>query len=101
MPESSDLAYYVYLLASRRNGSLYCGVTNDLIRRVWEHKEGLTDGFSKKYGVKMLVWFETHEDINAAITREKQIKEWRRDWKLEMIEKTNPYWRDLYPELLA
>ena len=101
MPESSDLAYYVYLLASQRNGTLYCGVTNDLIRRVWEHKEGLTDGFSKKYGVKMLVWFETHEDINAAITREKQIKEWRRDWKLEMIEKTNPYWRDLYPELLA
>ena len=95
------MPYYVYLLASRRNGTLYCGVTNDLVRRVWEHKEGLTDGFSKKYGVKMLVWFETHEDINAAITREKQIKEWRRDWKLEMIEKTNPYWRDLYPELLA
>jgi putative endonuclease len=91
----------VYLLAGRRNGTLYCGVTNDLVRRVWEHKEGLADGFSKKYGVKMLVWFETHEDINAAITREKQIKEWRRDWKLEMIEKTNPYWRDLYPELLA
>ena len=95
------MPYYVYLLAGRRNGTLYCGVTNDLVRRVWEHKEGLTDGFSKKYGVKMLVWFETHEDINAAITREKQIKEWRRDRKLEMIEKTNPYWRDLYPELLA
>jgi putative endonuclease len=95
------LPYYVYLLVGRRNGTLYCGVTNDLVRRVWEHKEGLADGFSKKYGVKMLVWFETHEDINAAITREKQIKEWRRDWKLEMIEKTNPYWRDLYPELLA
>ena len=95
------MPYYVYLLAGRHNGTLYCGVTNDLVRRVWEHKEGLADGFSKKYGVKMLVWFETHEDINAAITREKQIKEWRRDWKLEMIEKTNPYWRDLYPELLA
>ena len=93
------MPYYVYLLASRRNGTLYCGVTNDLVRRVWEHKEGLTDGFSKKYGVKMLVWFETHEDINAAITREKQIKAGNRARKLALIEAMNPEWNDLYESL--
>ena len=95
------MAYYVYLLASRHNGTLYCGVTSDLIKRMYEHKEGLVEGFTKKYGVKALVWFETHEDVNEAITREKQIKEWKREWKVEMIERSNPCWRDLHPELLA
>jgi putative endonuclease len=95
------LAYYVYLLASRHNGTLYCGVTSDLIKRMYEHKEGLVEGFTKKYGVKAPVWFETREDVNEAITREKQIKEWKREWKVEMIERSNPYWRDLHPELLA
>jgi putative endonuclease len=95
------LQYYVYLLASRRNGTLYCGVTSDLVKRVWEHKEGLADGFTKTHGVKTLVWFETHEDVNEGIKREKQIKEWKREWKLEMIEKGNPYWRDLYPEVVG
>jgi putative endonuclease len=95
------MAYYTYLLASQRNGTLYCGVTSDLIKRVWEHKEGLADGFTKKYGVKMLVWFEIHEDVNEAIIREKQIKEWQRKWKLELIEKTNPHWRDLYEDLMG
>jgi putative endonuclease len=92
------LQYYVYLLASRRNGTLYCGVTSDLVKRVWEHKEGLADGFTKTHGVKTLVWFETHEDVNEGIKREKQIKEWKREWKLE---KGNPYWRDLYPEVVG
>jgi putative endonuclease len=92
--------YHVYLLASRRNGTLYCGVTSDLIKRVWEHKEGVVQGFTERYGVKTLVWFETHENVIEAIAREKQIKEWKRAWKLEMIEKANPTWRDLYEELL-
>jgi putative endonuclease len=92
--------HHVYLLASRRNGTLYCGVTRDLIKRVWEHKEGVVQGFTERYGVKTLVWFETHEDVIEAIAREKQIKEWKRAWKLEMIEKANPTWRDLYEELL-
>jgi putative endonuclease len=95
------MAYYTYLLASQKNGTLYCGVTGDLIKRVWEHKEGLADGFTKKYGVKTLVWFETHEDVNESIKREKQIKEWQRKWKLELIEKTNPQWRDLYEDLMS
>jgi putative endonuclease len=88
-------------LASRRNGNLYCGVTSNLIKRVWEHREGLAEGFTKQYGVKTLVWFESHEEAKEAITREKQIKEWKREWKLEMIERSNPYWRDLYPDLLG
>jgi putative endonuclease len=95
------VAYYTYLLASKKNGTLYCGVTSDLIKRVWEHKEELADGFTKRYGVKTLVWFEVHEDVNEAIKREKQIKEWQRKWKLELIEKTNPHWRDLYEDLLG
>ncbi len=90
---------WVYLLASRRNGALYCGVTNDLARRVWEHREGVADSFTRKYGIKTLVWAEQHEDIREAIVREKRIKEWRRAWKMELIESVNPDWRDLYPEL--
>lgn len=94
-------SYYVYLLASRRKGTLYVGVTNDLSKRVWQHKQDLVDGFTKKYGVKSLVWFEQTESIESAIVREKQIKKWNRDWKVELIEKTNPQWRDLYEEIAA
>jgi putative endonuclease len=91
--------YYVYILASRRNGTLYIGVTNDLIRRVWEHREGLIAGFTKKYAVKMLVYYEEHGDIGFAIQRETSLKRWRRNWKLDLIEKTNPDWLDLYPRI--
>jgi putative endonuclease len=94
-----ERTYYVYLLASRRNGTLYVGVTNDLVRRVWEHKQGLIDGFTKKYAVKLLVWYEETPSIEAAIQREKQIKKWNRAWKLELIEKRNPNWQDLYEDL--
>ncbi len=92
---------YVYILASGRYGTLYIGVTSDLIRRVWQHREGLAEGFTKQYNVKQLVWYEQHTDIYAAITREKQIKEWRRDWKIELIQKTNPLWLDLFPDICA
>ena len=91
---------YVYLLASGRYGTLYLGVTSDLIKRVWQHREGLAEGFTKQYGVKTLVWFETHYDVLEAITREKQIKKWNRKWKIELIQKANPLWRDLYPEIV-
>lgn len=95
----SERKYYIYILASKRNGSLYTGVTSDLVKRVWEHKEGLVDGFTKKYGIKMLVYFETFEDPQNAITREKQIKKWKRSWKIELIEKENPEWSDIYFEI--
>ena len=90
--------YYVYILASKRNGTLYIGVTNDLARRTYEHKEKTVKGFTQKYGVSMLVYYEIHGNINAAITREKQLKKWNRDWKLRLIEKHNPRWNDLYNE---
>jgi len=90
----------VYVLASKRNGTLYVGVTTDLVKRVYEHKNDLADGFTKKYQVHMLVYFETHEDISTAITREKQIKKWNRTWKIELIEQQNPEWQDLYDGLL-
>ena len=90
----------VYILASRKNGTLYVGVTSDLIKRIWEHKEKVVEGFTKQYGVDKLVWFEMHETMESAITREKAIKEWKRKWKLELIEKANRDWRDLYPDLL-
>ncbi len=86
----------VYLLASKRNGTLYVGVTSDLVKRIWEHREGLVEGFTKKYGVKMLVWYEQHETFETAIMREKAIKKWSRAWKLDLIEKTNPGWADLW-----
>jgi putative endonuclease len=92
-------SYFVYLLASRRNGTLYVGVTSDLTKRVWEHKHGLAEGFTKKYGVKSLVWFEQTDSIESAIVREKQIKKWRREWKVELIEKNNPQWKDLFEEI--
>jgi putative endonuclease len=94
-----DHAYYVYILASQRNGTLYVGVTNDLIRRVQEHREGLVPGFTKRYGVKLLVYFEAHQEITEAILREKRIKRWRRNWKLQLIEDRNPRWLDLWSEL--
>jgi len=94
-----DHAYYVYILASQRNGTLYVGVTNDLIRRVQEHREGLVPGFTKRYGVKLLVYFEAHQEITEAILREKRIKRWQRNWKLQLIEGQNPQWLDLWPEL--
>jgi putative endonuclease len=90
----------VYLLASQRNGPLYTGVTSDLVKRVWEHKNDLVDGFTKRYGVHSLVWYELHESMDSAITREKTIKGWKRRWKLELIEASNPDWRDLYESLL-
>ena len=91
--------YFVYILASKRNGTLYIGVTNDLARRVWEHREGLVEGFTKKYGVKMLVYSETFEDIHAAIARETRLKKYKREWKINLIQKDNVYWRDLYEML--
>ncbi len=88
--------FHVYILASQRNGTLYTGVTSNLIQRVWQHKQGFADGFTGKYGVKKLVHFEVHETAESAITREKQIKKWRRAWKLRLIEENNPDWNDLY-----
>ena len=90
----------VYLLANRRNGTLYVGVTSGLIKRVWEHKNHVVEGFTKKYGVDRLVWYELHQTMESAIGREKAIKEWKRAWKLELIEKSNPEWTDLYEGLL-
>jgi putative endonuclease len=91
----------VYILAKGRNGTLYVGVTSNLPGRVWQHRRDLVDGFTKRYRVHDLVWFEVHETMESAINREKAIKGWRRSWKLELIEKTNPYWRDLYPEICS
>jgi putative endonuclease len=88
--------YYVYILASQRNGALYVGVTNDVVRRVSEHRQDLTPGFTTKYGVKRLVWYEAHRDINVAIAREKRIKRWKRAWKVALIEAENPQWLDLW-----
>ena len=90
----------VYLLASQRNGTLYARVTSDLIRRVWEHKNDLTDGFTKRYGVHTLVWYEVHDNMESAIRREKAIKKWRRTWKITLIEQLNALWQDLYEELV-
>lgn len=94
-----ERVYFVYILASRRNGTLYVGVTNDLIGRVTEHRDGLIPGFTKRHGVKLLVYFEEHADIDEAIRREKRVKRWRRTWKLELIESASPHWRDLWFEL--
>nr|WP_314543545.1 GIY-YIG nuclease family protein [uncultured Massilia sp.] len=90
---------YVYILASGLNGTLYVGVTSDLVKRVWQHREGLAEGFTKRHDVKRLVWYEVHGDITEAIRREKQIKKWERSWKIELIQKTNPVWRDLYADI--
>ncbi len=90
----------VYILASKRNGTLYTGVTSNLVKRVWEHKNALTYGFTSKYGVHTLVWYEVHAAIEPAIQREKAIKSWKRVWKIKIIEDMNPQWCDLYPDLL-
>jgi putative endonuclease len=90
----------IYILASQPKGTLYIGVTSNLVKRCWEHKEGLVDGFTKDYAVYRLVYFELFSEMVPAITREKQIKKWNRAWKIELIEKQNPEWRDLWPSLL-
>jgi putative endonuclease len=86
----------VYILASKRNGTLYIGVTGDLIKRTWEHKNNMVEGFTKRYGVHRLVWYEQHDNMESAIEREKRLIEWKRAWKLELIEEANPNWQDLY-----
>lgn len=91
--------YFVYILASKRNGTLYTGVSNNILRRVIEHKRKLVKGFTEKYNVDKLVWYEQTSDIRIAIQREKQIKKWLRKWKLELIEETNPDWKDLFYEI--
>ncbi|VXB82434.1 GIY-YIG nuclease family protein [Brevundimonas sp. G8] len=95
------MAFFTYIVASRRNGTLYTGSTEDLIKRVAEHRDKLRPGFTSRYGVVLLVWYETHETRDAAIVRERQIKEWKRAWKLELIERKNPAWADLFPTLLG
>ncbi len=94
------MSYWVYILASGRGGTLYVGVTNDLVRRTYQHREGLVAGFTKKYGVKSLVYFEQHDTALAAIQREKNIKHWSREWKIDLIVSMNPAWRDLYDEIV-
>ena len=94
-----DKIFAVYILASGRNGTLYIGVTSDLPKRAWQHREGIAEGFSKEYGVKNLVWFEVHDNAESAITREKQLKKWNRLWKLRLIEEKNPGWRDLFADI--
>jgi putative endonuclease len=104
LPPPASIArmdYFVYLLANRRQGALYVGVTNNLVRRVHEHREGLAEGFTKRYGIKMLVWFESTPSVEAAIAREKQLKNWKRQWKVALIETENREWRDLYPSILG
>ncbi|MFU8833622.1 MAG: GIY-YIG nuclease family protein [Wenzhouxiangella sp.] len=90
----------VYILASKRNGTLYVGVTSNLVKRVWEHKNNLVEGFTQKYDVHQLVWYEVHEEMESAIAREKQLKGWRRAWKISLIEQENPEWIDLYDSIL-
>lgn len=93
--------FYIYILASQRNGTLYVGVTSNLIRRIWEHKEGIIEGFTKKYSIKNLVYYEQHGTAESAIRREKRLKEWKREWKLKLIEKFNLTWSDLYKNILG
>ena len=93
------MTYWVYILASEPGGTLYIGVTNNLVRRVYEHREGLAESFTKRYGVKTLVYFEAHETIAAALQREKNIKHWSRKWKIELIRSMNPDWRDLWEDI--
>jgi putative endonuclease len=92
--------YAVYIIANKRNGTLYTGFTSDLVKRVYEHKHDLVESFTKKYGIHMLVYYETGGDYESTLQREKQIKEWKRNWKIALIEKGNPEWRDLYDDIL-
>ena len=96
-----EKTYCVYILASSRYGTLYTGVTSDLVKRVWQHREKLVEGFTKEYDVKKLVWYEMHEDVLSAITREKQIKKWNRAWKIRLIQQLNPHWQDLYDVIVG
>ena len=96
---SNERQYYVYILASKIGGTLYIGVTNNLVRRVYEHREKLAEGFTKRYNVARLIYFEVYFDIEAAITREKQMKKWNRAWKVRLIEESNPNWDDLYNQI--
>jgi putative endonuclease len=91
----------VYLMASQPNGTLYVGVTSDLIQRIWQHRQGIVEGFTEKYQVKTLVWYELHADMEQAIRREKALKKWNRAWKLRLIEAGNPEWRDLWPQIVG
>ena len=93
------LQYYVYILASTTYGTLYTGITSNLVRRVYQHKTNQVEGFTKKYGVHKLVYYEVHGDVHEAILREKRIKKWNRDWKINLIERDNPHWLDLYGDL--
>lgn len=95
------MSFCVYIMASHKHGTLYVGVTNNLIRRVYEHREGLIEGFTKRYGVKLLVYFEIHDSIEAAIHREKRMKQWRREQKINLIEKSNPHWQDLWSDITS
>ena len=95
----SEKVFWVYIVASSKNGTLYIGVTSDLLKRIWQHKNKVFEGFSADYGVDKLMWFEQHTNAEAAITREKQLKKWNRSWKIELIEKANPSWQDLYDAL--
>ncbi|GAB6268733.1 MAG: GIY-YIG nuclease family protein [Smithella sp.] len=90
----------VYILASKKNGTLYTGVTSDLVKRIWEHKNDLVDGFTRRYKVHNLVWYELHDNMDAAIEREKNMKEWKRAWKVRLFEKDNPNWNDLYDSII-
>ena len=93
------MAFSVYILASKRNGTLYIGMTDDLVKRVWQHRNGLTRGFTNRHAVKTLVWFELHETRESAFKRERQLKRWNRWWKLSLIERSNPDWRDLWTDI--
>jgi len=96
----SSVSYWVYILTSRAGGTLYVGVTNELIRRIFEHREGLVEGFTKRHSLKMLVHFKQHDTAMAAIQREKNIKHWPREWKIDLIHSTNPEWHDLYDDII-
>jgi putative endonuclease len=90
----------VYIMASKKNGTLYAGVTSNLVKRIWEHKNNMVEGFTKRYGVHQLVWYELHASMESALAREKRLKDWKRAWKLELIEKNNPDWQDLYSTIV-
>jgi putative endonuclease len=99
-PNLMNKEYYIYILASKKNGTLYVGVSSDLVKRIYEHKNNLVDGFTKTYSVHDLVYYESTQDVNAAIIREKQLKKWKREWKINLIEKDNPEWIDLYYQIM-
>ena len=100
-PEPQCMAFFVYILASARNGTLYVGLTDDLVKRISQHRDNLIPGFTRRYGVKTLVWYESHESRDSAFVRERQLKKWNRAWKLALIERENPIWRDLWAEVAS